>query len=192
MATEELINEWKRFSLRESEKDTFFKLESKIVEDVKNQVSHSLVGKLLSSRTIAVSTIKNAMNGAWKTRKKFDVEGSGRNMFAFKFQSQEDRNWVLHNGPWLFDRSLVILEEPKVNLRTSELRFNKTEFWLRLINLPVGFKNKHAAAMIGQKIGEFLEVDNDKEGLHWGESMRIRVRLDITKPLLRGFMLKAD
>lgn len=40
--------------------------------------------------------------------------------------------------------------------------------------------------------GEFLEVDKDSEASSWGNSLRLRVAIDITKPLRRGFMLKAD
>lgn len=189
---DDLINEWKKFSLKGSEKEAVIKIETKMVEEIKDQVNHCLIGKLLSNRLITISAIKKAMNGAWKTRKKFEVEFAGKNVYAFKFQSQEDRDWVLNNGPWLFDKSLVILEEPKVDQRISELKFNKMTFWLRLINLPVGFQNRYAAELIGNKIGEFIEVDYDKDRLHWGDTMRIRVRIDISNPLPRGFMLKAE
>lgn len=166
MDTEELINEWRKFSLREVEKEAFISIEAKVAKEVTDQVNHCLIGKLLSNRAITVSAIKNAMNGAWKTRQKFEIEVAGKNMFAFKFQSQEDRDWVFNNGPWMFDKNLVILEKPRVNQRISELGFNKTAFWLRLINIPVGFQNRYMAEKIGNKIGEFVEVDYDGEGLH--------------------------
>lgn len=33
-------------------------------------------------------------------------------------------------------------------------------------------------------------MDSEKDNASWGNSIRIRVRLDTTKPLRRGFMLK--
>lgn len=48
------------------------------------------------------------------------------------------------------------------------------------------------AKELGNKIGEFLEIDQDRDDLFWGESIRIKVLLDISKPLRRGFMLRAE
>lgn len=44
--------------------------------------------------------------------------------------------------------------------------------------------------MIGDKIGEFMDVDLDWEGIGLGEFLRIRVKLDVGKPLLRGMQVK--
>lgn len=99
---------------------------------------------------------------------------------------------MFKNGPWLFDKSLLILEETKANLRTSELDFKMVAFWLMFINLPIGFRNKKAAEDLGNNLGRFLEVDGDKEDLCLGNNLRIKVMIDITEPLPRGFMLNAE
>lgn len=64
-------------------------------------------------------------------------------------------------------------------------------FWLRLINSPLGFGNKSVVEKIGNTLGEFLEIDFDKNDVSWGNNIRMRVKMDISKPLLGGFMLKA-
>jgi hypothetical protein len=35
-------------------------------------------------------------------------------------------------------------------------------------------------------IGEVEAVDTDAEGIGWGEFLRVKIRLDLTKPLPRG------
>lgn len=40
---------------------------------------------------------------------------------------------------------------------------------------------------IGNKLGQFLEIDCDEAGACVGKFLRIKVRLDITKPLWRGY-----
>lgn len=154
-------------------------------------LDHCIIGKLLSSRIISPIAIKNALKGAWKTRRNFNVESSGRNIFNFKFECQGDRDWVLDNGPWTFDKYLIVLELPTANQRAMEMEFKKADFWIRLINLPTGYRNRKVVRKIGNSIGEFLEVGDGNEEISWGNSIPIRVRLDITLPLLRGFMLKA-
>lgn len=98
---------------------------------------------------------------------------------------------MLNNGPWTFDKELIILEEPNASQRSVELGFKNVDLWIKLINLPMGFRNKVEARKIGNSIGKFLEIGERNEDLIWGQSVRIRVRIDICKPLIRGFMLKA-
>lgn len=39
---------------------------------------------------------------------------------------------------------------------------------------------------IGSHLGECVAVDSDEEGLCFGEVMRLRIKLDIRRPLRRG------
>ncbi|KAF5468801.1 hypothetical protein F2P56_012921 [Juglans regia] len=45
---------------------------------------------------------------------------------------------------------------------------------------------------IGATVGDVITVDVDGEGSGWGKFIRIRVNLDITKPLPRGRTIKMD
>ncbi|GLT62548.1 hypothetical protein SLA2020_351780 [Shorea laevis] len=47
----------------------------------------------------------------------------------------------------------------------------------------IGFK-------IGSSVGVVEEVDVVEEGVDWGEFLRVRINLDLSKPLSRGRMLK--
>lgn len=190
MDIDELVNEWRRFSLMEEEKEGFFTLETDEIKEIEGQLEHNLVGKLLSNRFISKMAIKNAMMGAWKTRGDFNVEILSKNIFSFKFENTEDKKWILNNGPWLFDKSLLVLESPTTSYRVTDMEFKKVDLWLRIINLPMGFRNELIARKIGDKLGTFLEWDKDKSNNSWGNSIRVRVKIDISKPLRRGFMFK--
>lgn len=92
MDFEELLHEWKKFNLRDEEKGKTILLEGEEVKEIRVQLDHCLVGKILTHRNIAAGAIKNALSGAWKTRESFNVEVMGKNIFCFKFSSQEDRD----------------------------------------------------------------------------------------------------
>lgn len=115
METKDLINKWQKFSLKEREKEPAISFKPEERSNIEGNLGHNLIGKLLSSRIISSLAIKNAMVGDWKTKHKFSIKVVGKNLFAFKFSSQKDRDWVAANGPWLFDRSLLILEIPAVD-----------------------------------------------------------------------------
>jgi len=43
---------------------------------------------------------------------------------------------------------------------------------------------------IRSSMGQVEEVETEEDGVGWGEYLWVRIRLDITKPLARGRVLK--
>ena len=60
-------------------------------------------------------------------------------------------------------------------------------FWIRVFNIPIKSMNKAIGTHIAKEIGIPLLVDASKSGLAWGPFLLIRVDIDITKPLMRGW-----
>jgi hypothetical protein len=46
--------------------------------------------------------------------------------------------------------------------------------------------NVDIGEMIGEKVGDVLEIEADDDGMVVGRYLRVKVLLDIRKPLLRG------
>lgn len=63
-------------------------------------------------------------------------------------------------------------------------------FWIPLMDIPLGFQNKVMGKRLGDALGEFLEAECDQENYCWGESLRLKVIIDITKPLRRGIWIE--
>lgn len=49
--------------------------------------------------------------------------------------------------------------------------------------------NRLMASELGNALGFFEDVEHDEERYCWGSSLRVRVNLDISKPLRRGLKL---
>lgn len=47
-------------------------------------------------------------------------------------------------------------------------------------------KNEYMGNVVGKAISRVEEVDLENGEMAWGEFMRVRVHVDVTKPLLRG------
>lgn len=88
---EDMIDEWRRFNLRDEEKEHIIELNPEEIKNLDNQMEFCLVGKLLSNRIISAQAMKNALIGVWKTRNKFKAEVVGKNYFLFKFENQSDK-----------------------------------------------------------------------------------------------------
>jgi hypothetical protein len=63
--------------------------------------------------------------------------------------------------------------------------FTHSAFGMRVINLPIKSMTKEVGEDIGRELGNLLDVDVPPNRMGWGLDLRIRVEIDITKPLLR-------
>jgi hypothetical protein len=58
--------------------------------------------------------------------------------------------------------------------------------------MPLGMMNKWYGKAIGDEVGTFLEMDKEEDGSAVGEFLRIKIKLDIRKPLMRGVTLISE
>ncbi|KAK4413609.1 hypothetical protein Salat_2773600 [Sesamum alatum] len=76
------------------------------------------------------------------------------------------------------------------NPRTVSLDW--CDFHVLVHDLPIGKMHKDMAVFLGNQLGKFKDVDLDGPDRYWGSSLRIRVSLDITKPLRRVLKLRTS
>ena len=63
-------------------------------------------------------------------------------------------------------------------------------FWVRMFNLLLACMRKEVGFQIRSTMGTVEEVDTDKEGIGWGKFFRIRIHINLIKPLARGCVIK--
>ncbi|TXG48799.1 hypothetical protein EZV62_024674 [Acer yangbiense] len=105
--------------------------------------------------------------------------------------SLEDKKKVLSRGPWHFDKSLIVLEDPKGPGDISKMKFDRVSFWVQFWNVPLMFMNPSVAKLPAEMVGIVIELPMVTNKC-WGEFMRVRVSVDITKPLKRGIRVWCD
>lgn len=57
-------------------------------------------------------------------------------------------------------------------------------FWIRVYDLTLVARNEYIGWLIGNLLGKFEEIDLDNSEVEWREFMCVKVKLDITWPLL--------
>ena len=101
-------------------------------------------------------------------------------------------NDILDRSPWSFDKRLVMVKRFTNDVSPENVTFQRSPFWIRVFNIPIKSMNATVGNYIANEIGIPLLVDAPKSGLAWGPFLRIRVDVDITKPLMRGKMIQIE
>jgi hypothetical protein len=187
--TEDMSRMWERFNLMEEEDEEVVAPEIEI-EPMVNRGSACVVGKLLADRSVGKEIIKTPLIRAWQPTKGVTFKTLGTNLYLIDFKDECDKIRIMEGRPWFFDGNLVSLADFDGVKPVAELEFEKVPFWVRMYNLPLACMSKAMGLRIGASVGEVLEVDVDDEGVGWGEFLRVRIVLDLTKPLSRGRRLK--
>uniref|UniRef100_A0A803KRS5 DUF4283 domain-containing protein n=1 Tax=Chenopodium quinoa TaxID=63459 RepID=A0A803KRS5_CHEQI len=186
---EDLLSDFEKIKLNEEESkvigDQSVELED---EGTKNQIALSMVGKLLTSKPFNAEAMKRTLKSVWRLHDKVVIKTVEMNLFVFQFFREKDKEKVLDGCPWFFDGKLLVLKEVNGEEQPSEVTFNHTPLWIRLLDVPFSKRNRKTLTEIGDFLGTFLETD-DTEPLGWGEFMRVKVMIDIEKPLRRGLFL---
>ncbi|XP_050211681.1 uncharacterized protein LOC126661845 [Mercurialis annua] len=180
---EGLIAACSQLRLTEDEQETIT-LEDVIDDNADAKAELCLVGKLLTQKPYNLAHMKNALTSAWRLAKGFTIRDIGDELFVLEFYSKVDRNRILREGPWNFDKQLILLEPMSGNMQPNNMILKHCLVWVRIYNLPMNCRGMAAITKIGSKIGRIVEVDGESgECNRYG---RVRVNLDVSRPIYRG------
>ena len=156
----------------------------------KEAVEPKVLVKVLSERLASVEGLKQSLGPIWCPIRGIKCSRRGENIFLITLLQQSGKKKALDCGPWMFNNDLVVVEEYDPDKSVEEYLFNSVPIWIRVLKLPLGKMNKATGEMIGEKVGVWLEADVGEDDLASGEFLRIKVRIDINKPLMRGLMVQ--
>ena len=125
-----------------------------------------------------------------KTLRLTDVSSIDKNVFLFSFNHEVDVLWVWERRPWSFKGEHLILKKYDPEWSLNEVDFSTTDFWVQSHGLPLNRQFDSSVRKIRRMIGEVLDVDLIGSGVgSCKRFVRVRVRLDVHRPLPMGFPL---
>ena len=145
-----------------------------------------LIGKFCTKRRVNLESVARVLKSVWKAENNFEVSDLGENKVMFLFQTKDDMEKVLLLSPWSFDKYLLILHKMVRGEAVKDIKFEKTPFWIQIHGLPTMCQTKEVGLSIGATLGKVEKVDANAKGFCLGNSLRIRVLIDISKPLCQG------
>ncbi|XP_058727051.1 uncharacterized protein LOC131598472 [Vicia villosa] len=181
------MEKWKEFELSKEEEEG---ITAEVEEACEDEVFHrTLAARLWTDSPFNSRAFTSTMLGAWKLKNPVEVQELSKNLFLFRFATKRDLEEVLKNGPWSFDRNIMVLARVSGEEQPTELNMQYGSFWVRVYELPLMLRSEVMAKKLGGILGEYEEMDQ-KEAHRNGRFMRIKVKIDLKKALKRGTVVR--
>ncbi|KAL0001421.1 hypothetical protein SO802_015202 [Lithocarpus litseifolius] len=171
---------WETFSLTETEGHKYR------VCGNSGDGPYLLAARFFTGRVLSLEAIARTFKLLWHVKKGFVVRDMGNHCVLFVFMEESDIDKVLAGEPWSFDKNLVALKRVSRPAEVRGLNFDWVSFWIQVHDLPLGSLNMRIASDIVSTAGMVISGSGDAEEFEGGNYMRVRVSIDITKPLSRG------
>ncbi|KAG8377628.1 hypothetical protein BUALT_Bualt08G0052800 [Buddleja alternifolia] len=156
-----------------------------------NPFDRVVFGLILSGSRFNFNAFKETTLTAFKPRKRIDFEKLDNGRFLLNFESPNDLDKVLEGGPWCYDNDLVILKLLLENDDPLSVPLWWVDFYVLAKGLSISKMTEDMASFIGNSLGQFRSVDLARNGVVGGSTLRIRVGLDVSKPLRRVLFFRA-
>ncbi|XP_056690134.1 uncharacterized protein [Spinacia oleracea] len=179
---DDLTEKWSNLNLEDEDNDVV-DLGGIELTDEDDRVSLMLVGKLVIDLGFNVDACKKTMIQAWLMKGKVVIRAIGENLFVFQFFHWRDEEKVMSGRPWCFEQNLLLLHEISGNEQPNKVVLTHSPFWVRIENLPFNCRSDAHVKAITPKLGELMEIEEDLLGIE--KDRRLRVMMDVTKPLLK-------
>ncbi|KAK5802547.1 hypothetical protein PVK06_030149 [Gossypium arboreum] len=150
------------------------------------------VGKIMANEHPNREAMYRVFRSLWYTKEEVDFVALKEGAVIVKFGCLEDRSRILNLMPWLFDKCLFSMVPFVKGKNIADYEFWLSPFWLRVYNIPIEFMDRQLALDVGNAIGALMAIDwKDRKGA-WTEFKRLKVKIDISKPLRRVVKFVSD
>lgn len=149
-----------------------------------------LVGRFLTEGVLDFQAMQQTLAALWRPGKGVYIRELDVNLFMFQFYHEIDINRVLEGSPWTFNRKVLIISRMEEGINPRCIPLNSIDLWVQIHDLQPGFMSEKVITEVGNQMGRFVcSCPSNFKGV-WREYMRIRVTLDLSKPLKRKMKLR--
>ena len=124
----------------------------------------------------------------WRSLKGFEVRKISDHVLLFTFEKKEEVERIMSNAPWSFDKHLVVLQWYDRGVPLQDLEFQRIPIWVQIHDVSFKFMNKTVAVKLCEVVGVVCQ-NSEKGETDGGSFLRMKVVIDISKPLCRGRLI---
>ncbi|KAL0361023.1 UNVERIFIED_CONTAM: hypothetical protein Sradi_3786800 [Sesamum radiatum] len=137
------------------------------------------VGQLLVNKNARFEALHTSIQGMLNPVKGMEMRQLDGGRFLLRFNHIIDRNEVLEECPWSFEKNILILSGINKEENPMRVDLGWCDFFVNVHDLPLSMMNLGLATVIGNKLGTFHGMEMDKSRSSWGSTLRIRVALNV-------------
>ena len=176
---------WAHFSLTEEEEGG-----AKVPKDAEESV-YRLAGRFYTKRVLNVDAVARTFKPLWRTTGELKIRDIGEHILLFEFEDALDLERVMEFEPWSYDKHLVAFERVLDIESMPFLDFSRATFWVQIHNIPKRSLKVEVGELIGKSISRVIQVADPEDNGTGSEFLRVRINIDISKPLLRYSKLRS-
>ncbi|RYR57613.1 uncharacterized protein At4g02000-like [Arachis hypogaea] len=153
----------------------------------------NMVGKIISDKEVSFNTCKAALLGIWGNPEGVAITEVGRNKVLISFRDASKSVQIRKGGPWSIRGNLVNLQMWNGRQSVYDVDHKTMELWVQIHGLPLQYITTKSAEIIGKRLGVVMETKNPRwNNILQRTFLRVKVTLNITKPLPTGFWLARE
>ncbi|RYR04844.1 hypothetical protein Ahy_B06g084640 isoform A [Arachis hypogaea] len=139
----------------------------------------NMVEKIISDKEVSFNTCKAALLGIWGNPEGVAISEVGRNKFLISFRNASKGVQIRKGRPWSIRGNLVNLQIWNNRQSVYDVDHKTMKLWVQIHGLPLHYLTTKSAEITGKRLGirTFL---------------RVKVTLNVTKPLPTGFWVARE
>lgn len=151
-----------------------------------------LVGRFLTEKNINFQVMQNVLASVWRPKEGMEIHDIGGFRFSFVFYHIMDLRKVLEGGPWSFEQNTLVYKQVNKEEDPHLVSLKEVDIWVQVHDIPKGFISENILKSVGDYIGKFIKTEPASFDGGWKQFVRIRVTIDIQKPLRRRMKIKRE
>lgn len=166
-----------------------------IVENAGNdQIKDSfvLIGRFLTERNINFRAMQNVLSAVWRPKEGVEIHDLGDMRYSFVFYHPMDVQKVIDGGPWSFEQGMLVFKQLTGGEDPKEITLDEVDIWIQVYDIPKGLVSESILKGIASYVGQFIKSDPANLNGLWKAYYRLRVRIDVCKPLKRRMKIKRE
>ena len=170
--------------LREGELDDVYICNDDF-QDLKKQARWMAVARVHTNKPVSASAVFDTLRGIWGLAHNPELREVDDNLFTFKFFCLGDWNKVMHQGLWMYKKLVVVMAEYDGLCNPKEVKLDRTTVWAQIHAIPEVYRITKIVDELARRIGKVHSVEMKPTRYFEGDYVRVRVKHDVRKPLVR-------
>jgi hypothetical protein len=164
---------------------TFSYYTDHIIADGIKACQQSILGKIITDKTIHTSSIQNGLESIWGSPPGLKIQEIEGHILQFYMDNAADQERILLGNPWIFRNSWLIVKPWDRETDPRTLDFDHVPVWIQLWGLPAHCKTKAMGMHLGAVMGD---VEASELYEYPGKKMiiKIKVAINVHKPIPSG------